>query len=180
MKVKTDDNKIILTDLPIVEWLSGLVFLLGGLSVVIPGLLSLSWSGAFAALFGSIFVFTGYQIGVCTLYRKITIDRQLKTITVKKIGLRHSSEDEYTASEIKKIYSETDSDSEDTKYYAICLALNDGETVVLGTTFRSKAECEAVISTTREYFKQVKFSEFYQPKYLDSSIKFSKRKMNSR
>lgn len=180
MKVKIDDNRIILTDSPYLRWLFGLLFALAGLQVLIPSLLMLSWSGVFTALFGLVFVLAGYQAGLSALYQKITIDRWLKKITVRKIGLTHFSKAEYSTDEIEKFHSLTETDSENSTSHGIWLSFKNGQSLILGTTFSSKAECETIINAAQEFFKQIEFPDGYQPKYLDSSVKFSKRKMKSR
>jgi len=166
MKVKTDDNKIVLKNLPLVQWLAGLVFSIAGLQVVLQSLLTGAGASIFGVLFGLVFVFAGYQAGLSALYQRITIDRWLKRVTVKKIGLWSLEKTEYSAADIEKFYTETETDSENSKSYTICLSLKAGQSVVLGTAFQSKAECESVIKTAQSFLEQVSFPNQYQPKYL--------------
>jgi len=169
MKVKSDDNKIVLTDLPIVQWLFGLVFSGAGLQILLPSLFSASGFSIFGALFGAVFVFAGYQAGLSAVYQKITIDRWLKKVVVKKIGLRHFGKTEYPADDIENFYSETETDSENSNSHTICISLKGGQSLVLGTAFRSKAECEAVIKTARTFLEQIDFSGKFQPSIFNSS-----------
>lgn len=163
MKIKTDEHKIVLTDLPLTAWLFGLVFAIVGLQLLIPSLLS---GNILGILIGVLFAFGGSQTGLLKPYERITIDRWLKTITVRKIGLLNFGKTEYAAGDIEKIYSETETDSEDAKSYTICLSLTGGQSLVIGGPFQSKAECETVIKTAETFFRQQTFPDRYQPKYL--------------
>lgn len=166
MNVKTNDNKIVLKDLPIVQWLFGLVFSMAGLQVVLQSLISAGGPSIFGVLFGSVFVFAGYQAGLSALYQRITVDRWLKKVTIRKIGFWCLEKTEYSAADIEKFYCETETDSENSKSYTICLSLKSGRSLVLGTTFKSKAECQTVIKTAQDYLEQISFPNQYQPKYL--------------
>jgi len=163
MKVKTDENKIVMSDLPLERWLFGLVFSIAGLNVVLPSLFEGNW---FGALFGSVFVVAGYVGGLSAPYQRILIDRWQKNITIRKIGLLVFQKTEYRSDEIEKIYSEAHTDSDNDKSYTICCTLKSGQSMVLGTPFGSKAECETIIKTAETFLKQMSFPERYQPEYL--------------
>jgi hypothetical protein len=120
----------------------------------------------FGLLFALTFSLIGYKIFFSAKYQKILIDRWLKTVTVLKYGLFNWEKCIYPASDINKFYCGTEADSDDNQYYTICMTLKAGQSLILGGTFDSKAECETIIKTTKTYLKERKAPQQGQLKYL--------------
>jgi hypothetical protein len=165
MQVKTDDDRIVLTSVPFIQWLVGLIFFGIGLQLLI-GLLLIGQSfNPVALVGGAIFGLVGLKL-ISAPYQKITIHRLLKTLTVKKIGLLNFGQVEYEADEIKKFYIESEIDSDKDEFHTIWLTLKSGQSLKLGTHFRSRSECETALDTIKRIYKPVRFPDQYEPKYL--------------
>jgi hypothetical protein len=165
MKIKTDDDKIVITNIPIMQWMIGLLCTAIGLQVMLSGLLAVAGFNL-NILMGLILIYMGYKSGLSATYQKILIDRMLKSVTVKRIGLRLKINETYSADEIEKIYSESQTDSEDITTYTICMTLKNGQSLVLSSPFPSKAECETIIKTAQAFLQQTVFPDKYHPNYI--------------
>lgn len=166
MKIKTDEDKIVITEIPVAQWLIGSVFALIGLKLIFAGLLAAAGFNLTYLLMGLFISYTCYKHMLSGAYQKVSINRLLKTLTIKKIGLRRKIDETYSADEIEKIYSEAQTDSEDITTYTICLTLKNGQAMVLSSPFSSKAECETVIKTAQNFLEQTVFADKYHPNYL--------------
>ncbi|MEP6902979.1 MAG: hypothetical protein ABJA66_14600 [Actinomycetota bacterium] len=166
MNIKTDEDKIVIRDIPIIQWLIGLFFTVVGIKVLLSGLLAAAGFNFTYILIGLFAAYMGYTRGLSGVYLKVSIDRLLRSVTVKRIGLRQKIDEMYSADEIEKIYSESETSSEDITTYTICMTLKNGQSMVLGGQLSSKAECETIIKTAQAFLEQTVFPDKYHPNYL--------------
>jgi hypothetical protein len=166
MKIKTDEDKIEITEIPVGNWVIGLVFTAIGLKLLFAGLLAAAGFNLTYILMGLFISYTCFKYQLSSNYQKVSINRLLKTLTIKRIGLRRKIDETYSADEIEKLYSEEQKDSEDNTTYTICMTLKNGQSMVLSSPFSSKAECETVIKTAQNFLQQTVFADKYHPNYL--------------
>jgi len=181
IKAKVEPDKITLTDFPFVSWAMGLGFGLTGCAIIVSCLIEPpGFSTLLLILFGSVFAYSGYQLLSSAVYQKIVIDRFLKTVSVKKIGIHHFSTTEYTASDIENFYSEEDHTHKHSILNTICMKLKDGTSMILGTGFNHKAECQTIINTAHEFLEQKDFSDHQPQSVVGPSYQKSRKKLFKR
>jgi hypothetical protein len=151
MKINIGDNEMTFADFPVYSWiLFALILIIGSTTVLIFFFRGESgdWLGV---LFGVIFVAAAVFGILTTHYRKVSINRRQKTLTIEEIGIFHKRRMQYQTKEVQKFTYDgrrADGDSENLSYYTISAILINGKSIALnspmllmGKERPSKEEC---------------------------------------
>ncbi len=159
MKINIGDNEMTIADFPVYSWIFFALFLIIGSGTI----LIFSFRGEsgdwLAVLMGVIFI-AAAALGILkTHYRKVSINRRQKTVTIEEIGIFHKRRMQYQTKEVQKFtYDGIATDSQDLFHYTISAVLINGKSIALnspmllmGKERPSRAECENIVKNANNF-----------------------------
>ena len=160
MKINIGDNEMTFADLPIQSWIMFAIFLIIGSGTVLIFSFGGEWEDWLAVLVGVIFIAAAVWGILKTHYRKVSINRRQKTVTIEEIGILHKRRMQYQTKEVQKFTydGKVADDSQNLCYYTISAVLINGKSIALnsplismGKERPSREECERIIKNANNF-----------------------------
>lgn len=160
MKINIGENEMTFANLPVWNWIIfALLFIVGSGSILI-----FSFRGEpfdwLAVVVGVIFIVVAVLSILKTHYRKVSINRQQKMVTIEEVGIFHKRRMQYQTKDVQKFTYDVRvaDESENLCYYTISAVLINGESIALnspliamGKERPSREECERIIKAANNF-----------------------------